>query len=67
MGLQALVDQRVEAGDHTVMMREQLAQRVEAPGVGLWELEAVELGGAEGSPTVHPRPGIPFLAMTPWI
>src|SRR6202034_4211428 len=44
------VDVRVELGDGALVDVEQVAQRVEAQGVGLGELEAVELGLAGRSP-----------------
>jgi hypothetical protein len=38
------VDVRVELGDRRLVAVEQVAQRVEAHGIGLGELETVELG-----------------------
>jgi hypothetical protein len=62
------VDVSVELGDGPVVDVEQVAQRVEAQGVGPGQLEAVELGRAGRNPHSSPTVGrIPFLAITPWI
>ena len=50
------MDVRVEFGDGPLVDVEEVAQRVEAPGIGLWQLGR--------SSWAEPTGRIPFLAMT---
>ena len=65
VGLELGVDVRVELGDGRLVDVEEVAQRVEAHGVGLGELETVELGLTGRSPQLADDGQDPVLGHDP--
>ena len=55
VGLELAVDVRVELGDRMLVDVEEVAQRVEAQGIGLGEFESARVGPDRSVPTARRR------------